>query len=374
MKPDAGAFGRQYLRCSVMPADKYRIDSHKLIYHVGRVNDWLDGRNICPVYMEVSPAGACNHRCVYCALDFMEYQARFLETEILKARLSELGRLGLKSIMYAGEGEPLLHKDLPGIVRHTAESGISVAITTNAVLLKPERVEEILPHTEWIKVSINAGMAETYAKIHRTSASDFDKVIGNLAEAVRLREEQKAKCALGGQLLLLPENHGEVCDLAMRLRDIGLDYLVVKPYSQHPQSHTQEYEGIKYERYMHLAEELGSFNTEDFSVIFRVRAMQKWDDGGRDYVRCLALPFWSYIDAGGNVWGCSMFLGDERFAYGNIYENTFAEIWEGSQRHESLRWVENEMDVSQCRVNCRMDDINRYLWELKCPVEHVNFI
>ena len=24
--------------------DKYRIDSHKLMYHVPRVNDWMDGK------------------------------------------------------------------------------------------------------------------------------------------------------------------------------------------------------------------------------------------------------------------------------------------------------------------------------------------
>ena len=92
--------------------DKYRIDSHKLIYHVDRVNDWLGGENIYPLYLEISPIGACNHRCIYCALDFMEYQPRFLNRNTLKDRLSEMGSLGIKSIMYAGEGEPFLHKDI----------------------------------------------------------------------------------------------------------------------------------------------------------------------------------------------------------------------------------------------------------------------
>ena len=74
--------------------DKYRIDSHKLMYHVSRINDWLEGKIIYPIYAEISPSGACNHRCTYCALDFMEYQSRFLDKEILRDRLSEMASLG----------------------------------------------------------------------------------------------------------------------------------------------------------------------------------------------------------------------------------------------------------------------------------------
>src|SRR3989339_1566175 len=110
--------------------DKYRIDSHKLMYHVSRINDWLEGKIIYPIYVEISPSGACNHRCTYCALDFMEYKPRFLKTELLKKRLFEMGQLGIKSIMYAGEGEPLLHKDIADIINHTRKAGIDLAITT----------------------------------------------------------------------------------------------------------------------------------------------------------------------------------------------------------------------------------------------------
>ncbi len=88
----------------------------------------------------------------------------------------------------------------------------------------------------------------------------------------------------------------------------------------------------------------------------------------------MALPFWSYIDAGGNVWGCSVYLGDERFKYGNIFENSYKDIWEGEKREESLKWVEKELKTTSCRVNCRMDEINQYLWNLSYPPDHVNFI
>jgi len=58
----------------------------------------------------------------------------------------------------------------------------------------------------------------------------------------------------------------------------------------------------------------------------------------------------------------------------NVLSKTFKEIWEGEKRIPSTKWVEKELDINQCRVNCRMDEINRYLWDLKHPPEHVNFI
>ncbi len=354
--------------------DKYGIESHKLMYHVSRVNDWLQGGLVYPVYMEISPSGVCNHRCIYCALDYMKYQRRFLDKRILKERITELGRLGLKSIMYAGEGEPLVHKEIANIIDHTKKSGIDVSITTNGVLLNEELTDKILCNVEWIKVSVDAATCDTYAKIHRTKPADFDTVIKNMSYAVKSRSLSGFKCALGMQFLLLPENQKEAVLLAEIARDIGMDYLVIKPYSQHFFSKTDRYRSIKYNDYVHLADELSSISTEEFNVIFRVNTMNKWDEGTRNYDNCHALPFWSYIDAGGNVWGCSAYLSDERFCYGNINESCFKEIWESEKRQNSLRWVESELDTCQCRLNCRMDEVNRYLWNLKHPPEHVNFI
>lgn len=354
--------------------DKYKIDSHKLMYHIPRLHAWLDEKLVYPVYIEISPSGACNHRCTFCALDYVGYQKRYLETTRLKAILSEMGQLGVKSVMFGGEGEPLLHKEICDIVVHARRSGIVTAFTTNGVLLRKSLADKILPQTEWIKVSCNAGTRETYARIHRTRQTDFDAVIENMAYAAELKHKQGYLCALGVQLLLLPENGKEVLQLAAKASDIGMDYLVIKPYSQHFLSKTEKYKNITYKKWLHLANELARFNNEHFKVIFRLDTMQKWDTGVRSYERCLALPFWSYLDAGGNIWGCSAFLGEKQFWYGNIYENSFQKIWESETRLRSLRWTENEFDINQCRINCRMDKINRFLWELRHPPEHVNFI
>lgn len=354
--------------------DVFKIDSHKLMYHVTSVNDWVNNKEVYPIYLEISPAGSCNHRCTFCALDFMEYRPRFLDTNILEKRIAEMSSLGIKSIMYAGEGEPLLHKDIARIINQTKLSGIDVALTTNAVFLTKELLNKTLKNISWIKVSINAGTKENYARIHRAHPGDFRKVIENLKYAVRLRSSKKYSCALGMQLLLLPENSKEVLRLAQLARSIGVNYLVIKPYSQHPFSKTKRYKNINYDKYLALRNKMAQLNNNKFNVVFRAHSMKKWDDANRSYQHCYALPFWSYIDSLGNVWGCSAYLGDKRFLYGNIYKNTFKQIWQGTKRKIVTQLAKNRLNTNNCRINCRMDEINRYLWELKHPGPHVNFI
>ncbi|MCP4679648.1 MAG: radical SAM protein [Deltaproteobacteria bacterium] len=354
--------------------DKYRIDSHKLIFHPARTAQFFETGDCYPLYVEVSPTGACNHRCRFCALDFAGYQKRQLDAALLGHRLEEMGRLGVKSVMYSGEGEPFLHPELSDILVWTKRAGIDASVTTNGVLIKLQELDSILANTSWIKISINAGQEETYQRIHRTKKSDFEQVFANLAAAAERKEQRGYDCTLGMQLLLLPENAKEVTTLAKRARDAGADYLVVKPYSQHPQSQTTEYQDCNYENYSALAEELSTYSTENFDVIFRGNAMEKWDGGERTYNRCLGTPFWSYIDAGGNVWACSMYLNQGQFLFGNIAEHSFEEIWQGEKRRSVLEHIHHHLDATECRTNCRMDEINNYLWRIKHPLPHDNFI
>jgi len=354
--------------------DKYRFESHKLNFHVDRVHDWLAGKDIYPIYVEISPSGACNHHCLYCGLDFARHPSAFLDQDILKKRLFEMGHLGVKSIMYSGEGEPLMHKHIGKMILDTKRAGMDVAVTTNGVLFDKKLCDATLPHLSWIKVSITAGNKRTYAKIHQTSSTDFDRVMKNMAYAARLKQRKALKCALGMQIILLPENHKEIALLARKAREIGMDYLVVKPYSQHPFSKTKKYKDIKYVKYLYLAKELCRFNNDRFSVIFRVQTMKKWDEARHDYRQCLALPFWAYIGSEGKVWGCGNYMTIKEFYLGYIYKDTFRKIWQSQRRKEFMDWAQKNFDSRRCRINCRMDEVNRYLWELKHPPEHVNFI
>ncbi|MBF0163660.1 MAG: radical SAM protein [Magnetococcales bacterium] len=366
-----------------MSRDVYRIDSHKLIYHPERTarvlahqGAWEKAKGIYPIYVEIATVGACNHRCVFCAVDYVGYQSVRIDVALLEKRLPEMGRLGVKSIMYAGEGEPLLHKEMARIVTLTKQAGIDVAFTTNATVMPPGFIDT-LDSISWIKASINAGTAATYAALHQTRESDFAKAIDHMRAMVERKRRDGLKVVLGAQMLLLEENQHEIEDLARICRDeIGLDYLVVKPYSQHLFSKTRRYEGFSYEGFEGIEKSLAHWNTEQFSLIFRWHTMAKMHAAEGRYQRCYATPFlWGFVMADGRVFGCSAFLLDERFGYGNLNESSFQEIWEGEARRKSFEFIQKELDISACRVNCRMDEINRYLHAIDTQsVPHINFI
>lgn len=341
--------------------DKLRIDGHKLEFHPQRVAQWLDAKDdwekakkVYPIYVEVSPMGACNHRCTFCAVDYIGYKAENqLDAELLIERQEEMAALGIKSIMYAGEGEPLLHKKIDAINYRATLAGIDTAFTTNGVLL--DRLES-LRWTSWVKVSLNAGTRETYAKVHRTKEKDWDTVWKNIRAAVK----RKGNCAIGVQMVCLPENAGEEVTLQALCEDAGVDYCVLKPYSQHKMSITKQYEGYK------------PINLpQGRKVVVREEAIKT---EGHHYDKCSATPnFWAYIMASGDIYSCSAYLLDERFKLGNIGRETFRDIWEGEKRHDNWRFVKQVLDIKECRVNCRMDKANRYLWGFDHQ-QHVNFV
>lgn len=350
----------------------YKIDSHKLIYHIDRVNRWFNGENIYPIYIEVSPCGTCNHRCIFCAFDYLSYKPQLIDKNIFIKTLSELGSLGIKSIMYAGEGEPFIHKDMVEFITHTKKRCIDCAIATNGILLNKEKIERILPSLSWIRVSINAGKKGTYEKIHKAKSNDFNTVIKNLETMVKVREKNKYKSTIGIQIILLKENYDEIITLAKLLKNIGADYLTIKPFIQHPMSHNIIKKEFSIKKLTTLSEELKKINNNDFKIIFRLHGFDKLNKE-RIYKKCLGLPFFSEIVSNGYVYTCGPYLENKKFCYGNIYKNTFKEIWNSKTRKNVLKMVSN-INPNKCMTNCRLDEINKYLWELKNPLPHDNFI
>jgi radical SAM protein with 4Fe4S-binding SPASM domain len=346
------------------------VDNHKLMYHPKRVAEWKDSGDCFPVYVEIGPTNRCNHKCIFCALDWVKKGGHDIDTKTMLKTLKDMAAAGVKSVMYAGEGEPLLHKDINLFIKGAKENGIDVAMTTNGVRFDKKMAEECLPHLSWIRFSVDAGTKETYAIIHRTREEDFDKVIRNIADAAEVRDRLGLKTVIGVQFLLIPENIHEASGLARIVCDAGADNIQIKPYSHHPSSHNQI--SMQYSQHDSLEGELLALQSDKFKVSFRKQTMARLESE-RDYTECLGLPFFALIDAKGNVIPCNLFYDQEDFTYGNINKQSFKEIWLGEQRKRVRQKVISQ-GCENCRDGCRLDVINRYLHRIKHPEDHDNFI
>ena len=350
-------------------SDEYAIDNHKLHYHVDKLNHWKYGARefLTPIYVEISPVGYCNQRCSFCALDYLEYKATKLDTANLKFQLTDMKECGVRSVMFAGEGEPLLHPDMAEIIKWAKGTGLDVAVTTNGTVMDRKFVDTCLKDLSWIRVSLNAGTPQVYNQIHNPrSKQDWYKVWENISYAVL----NKHDTTIGIQSIVLEDNICSMKDLVERAKFYGVDYVTLKPYSQHGKSINKN---VTPGTYTHIFQELKKRESDKFKVIVRKKAMVSSREGPK-YERCLSVPyFWAYIMSTGDIYGCSAFLGDERFKYGNIKDGPFSYIWRGGARRDGMRYM-LEHDVKECRKACRMDRINEFLWDIENPKKHGGFI
>lgn len=352
----------------------FNIDSHKLMFHVTSVCRWLEGKTPPPIYLEVSLCGMCNHGCIFCAFDYLKYNPVYLRSDKARSLIVQGARLGVKSILYSGEGEPLLHKDVVGIIALTRKKGIDAALSTNGILFDKKSASGLLPNLTWIRFSVNAANSNTYSLLHRSEPGDFATVTDNIEAAVKIRDRNRYRCTIGMQFLFIKENFKEVYAAAKMARDLGADYLAVKPLCLHPQSRRKiKPHNFDMKQLMEIAENLKELQTDNYKVIFRMNSFARSAEK-KEYLHCFGANFSAHITADGNIYPCNNFAGQRKFRLGNIYENGLGEIWNGVDKVRVIKRLSCYWDVGKCRRSCRLDKINSYLWRLKHPQEHDNFI
>lgn len=92
-----------------------------------------------PVLVQLVVVRRCNLACSYC--NEFDKVSPPVPTEMLKERIGHIRRLGAFSVEFTG-GEPLLHPDLPELIRHAKREGICrVRLISNAFLLDEAKVE-----------------------------------------------------------------------------------------------------------------------------------------------------------------------------------------------------------------------------------------
>ena len=278
---------------------------------------------------------------------------RLLDPGILKSQLGRLAQLGVKNVIYTGQGDPLLHPELTNIISFTKNLGIDVALKTTGVWLSNSFARASLGALTWLRAEVNAGTRVTYALVHGRRLEDWDTLWEKMASTARVGRETNSACAVGIEMQLTSQLRDQAGLLTERCKSYGLDHIVVVSGEPLP---------AVFKRGLHGLEEGG------FKVVFREPACV----GSQDYfTTCMTVPsFWAFIDPLGDVYGCNRHVHRSALHYGNILEQSVEEIWSGQVRRRAQQFVKDELDISECRSRCPVGRMNSYLWGVRTRTSH----
>lgn len=318
------------------------LDSHKLSYHMDRVDAWEAGERIAPVSVDMSLTRACGAMCSFCYAMMQESQARSsIKTSNALNLLDDFAKIGIRSVSLVSDGESTLAKAYVPFIQHAAELGIDVGNATNAWEWGPEKIEQVLPHLTWVRFTVAAGRPESYASIMYKGPEHtevFDRAIEHIRYAVELKKRKQLSVTLGIQMVLMPHLKDEIIPFAQLGLDLGVDYAVIKHCSDDEQ-HTL---GINYDEYDSLHDLLvqaEGMSNEQTKIIV------KWDkikDGDKpSYNRFYGPQFLLQISGSGLVAPSGMFFNARysKLHIGNFTEERFYDIWKSERYWRAMNYL-----------------------------------
>jgi len=111
------------------------MDGTKLERHLDEVVRWRRGEWFAPIHMELSLTNVCNQHCTFCYIDWSHGKARMSEA-MVERLVRDAKRVGIKSCLIAGEGEPTVNKAYLRAIEVAGEVGLDVALGIQQVLLE----------------------------------------------------------------------------------------------------------------------------------------------------------------------------------------------------------------------------------------------
>lgn len=186
-------------------------------YIVGRK---LKRQTRYPLVLMLEPLFRCNLACAGCGK--IDYPDEILNRRLsLEECLQAVDECGAPVVSIAG-GEPLLHKEMPEIVRGMIERRKFVYLCTNALLLK-KRIEDYRP-SPYLTFSIHLDGDREHHDASVCQPGVFDRVIPVIREALSRGFRVTVNCTL-----FQGESPQEIADFFDFVTDLGVEGITVSP-------------------------------------------------------------------------------------------------------------------------------------------------
>lgn len=332
----------------------------KILRHSDRVEKMLAGEMVYPVSVEIDLANVCNHRCAWCSYNGFRQEnwVQFPEARILTL-LEELADVGVKSITFTGGGEPLVHRIAAEVFTHAHRRGIQFGVVTNGRRLE-NGVLDALKNAVFVRVSLDAGTAQTHQLLHGTHLPEFDRIIGNIA---KLRSTAGPGLTIGASFCVFDINLNEIGEAAKKVKEAGANYLEVRPVfptdwrgGGFTNPLTEGHVDLA-RRELDWAKE--THDGDNFRVIGMIHRFDQVKDRSKPYTKCHIGPLMTVINADGYIYHCCQQRGMPDFRASSVLEKPFKEVWMNEQHKKMIDGI----DVAKCPP-CRQDGFNQIIQDV----------
>lgn len=152
-----------------------------------------------PLSLLIEPTNRCNFRCIFCPTGDREHLREVgrpsgdMSLELFRKIVSDIQSFPdkLKRISLYKDGEPLLHPDLPEMIKILKDADVcnDVSTTSNAALLTEELAAKLIESgLDSIRFSVVSMSDEGYKKLTRTTC-DYETVRENIKIRYRVRHD-----------------------------------------------------------------------------------------------------------------------------------------------------------------------------------------
>ncbi len=295
----------------------------------------------------------CNLGCPWC-IDKYSLSNEEIPTNRMISLIKEFEEMDVKSIVYFGGGEPLVHEGADVIFNKTAEAGIDYALNTNGIFL--DRVIPTLREScSWTRVSWDAGDAVAYSAVHK-GRDFFDVILDNSRKLA-----QHARGTVGVSFVVMSSNISSIVSATKLAKDIGCDFIQFKPCYTPLKSNQRRIDYYTSEESKVIAHKLleaREYEDSEFAVLstgsMDAVINKKMLNQNKSYSYCAAQQFVTLINPNG-VYVCPNWRGADSKSIGDIRNNSLVEIWRSKRREEVIE----ELDPSRdCSLNCLRHGIN----------------
>lgn len=327
-----------------------------------------DGKDPYPVALEVNPANDCDQGCHWCISENVHRSGSSINFDRpgFAAFMEDFHRLGGKAVGWSGGGEPTNHPNLAKGMRIVNKVGLKQGLITHGAF-RPDLISPIAECCSWVRVSVDTNSPDDYARKRGRTQTAGLQAFHRVGENVKSLVAAGAHVGLNMNVAQWNLTHVEgMYDWSVAL---GAKYLQVRPTLLTPFPHVRGEDLLSSDDTTILLRTLKTL--ERRAKGSRTRLIVSYDkfsdfaksNHGRGYKGCEAHRLFVVLKANGDLAVCMYQMTDDRFIFGNIFEDSLESIWQSDQRKEARRFCSRDLNhvVHQCQVCCKGHEINKVL-------------